>query len=223
MRQGKGEPARSPRGAGGGVAIERGDVAMYKRQMTAQKLVCILAIVASVLVFVYSLGLLTDLYDSLYSTMMNPANLADTDVPGSIIYYDMQDFNRALLKAGIGLILLACLLFVTNTHKRRKYYIGNYAAAGLYAAAGIAAAAWAHGEILRYRAQFLEIDFDTLQFHSELWETPYIDSTFWFDAHYAVFALTLLASALLILNVIWKIWLMKDEKKLIEAGRAVSA
>ncbi len=223
MRQGKGEPARSPRGAGGGVAKERGDVAMYKRQMTAQKLVCILAIVASVLVFVYSLGLLTDLYDSLYSTMMNPANLEDTDVPGSIIYYDMQDFNRSLLKAGIGLILLACLLFVTNTHKRRKYYIGNYAAVGLYAAAGVAAAAWAHGEIARYRAQFLEIDFDALQFHSELWETPYIDSTFWFDAHYAVFALALLASALLVLNVIWKIWLMKDEKKLIEAGRAVSA
>ncbi len=196
---------------------------MYKRQMTAQKLVCILAIVASVLVFVYSLGLLTDLYDSLYSTMMNPANLEDTDVPGSIIYYDMQDFNHSLLKAGIGLILLACLLFVTNTHKRRKYYIGNYAAVGLYAAAGVAAAVWAHGEIARYRAQFLEIDFDALQFHSELWETPYIDSTFWFDAHYAVFALALLASALLVLNVIWKIWLMKDEKKLIEAGRAVSA
>ena len=92
---------------------------MYKKQMTAQKVICLLSIAVSVIVFLYSLGLMTDLYDSLYPTMMNPLDLTETDVPGSIIYYDMQDFNRALLKVSIGLILLSCLLFVTNTHSRR--------------------------------------------------------------------------------------------------------
>lgn len=196
---------------------------MYKKQMTAQKVVCLLSIAASVVVFLYSLGLMTDLYDSLYPTMMNPNNLMETDVPGSIVYYDMQGFNRTLLKVSIGLILLSCLLFVTNTHSRRKYYIGNYFAVALSAAANIAAAVWAHGQLAAFKAQFLSIDFDALQFFSELWETPYIDSTFWFDAHIAVFALTLCVTALLILNALWKMNLMKEEKKLIEAGKAVSA
>ena len=196
---------------------------MYKKQMKAQRVICLLSIVASALVFLYSLGLLTDLYDSLYPTMMNPYDLTDTDVPGSIIYYDMQPFNMQLLRVSIGLILLSCLLFITNTASRRKYYIGNYAAVGLNAVANVCAAVWAHGRITAFRAQYLEIDFEALQFHSEIWETPYIDSTFWFDVHYAVFALTLIVTVLLIANTIWKMNLMRGEKKLIEAGKAVSA
>ena len=196
---------------------------MYKKQMTAQRVMCLLSIIASVIVFLYSLGLMTDLYDSLYPTMLNPYDLTDTDVPGSIIYYDMQPFNRALLRVSIGLILLSCLLFITNTNVRRKYYVGNYAAVGLNVAANICAAVWAHGQLTAFKAQFLKLDFDALQFHAELWETPYIDSTFWFDAHYAVFAITLAVAALLILNTIWKMKLMKEEKQLLKAGKAVSA
>ena len=196
---------------------------MYKKQMTAQRVICLLSIIASVIVFLYSLGLMTDLYDSLYPTMLNPYDLTDTDVPGSIIYYDMQPFNRALLRVSIGLILLSCLLFITNTNVRRKYYVGNYAAIGLNVAANTCAAVWAHGQLTAFKAQFLKLDFDALQFHAELWETPYIDSTFWFDAHYAVFAITLAVAALLILNTIWKMKLMKEEKQLLKAGKAVSA
>lgn len=196
---------------------------MYKKQMTAQRVICLLSIIASVIVFLYSLGLMTDLYDSLYPTMLNPYDLTDTDVPGSIIYYDMQPFNRALLRVSIGLILLSCLLFITNTNVRRKYYVGNYAAVGLNVAANICTAVWAHGQLTAFKAQFLKLDFDALQFHAELWETPYIDSTFWFDAHYAVFAITLAVAALLILNTIWKMKLMKEEKQLLKAGKAVSA
>ncbi len=196
---------------------------MYKKQMTAQRVICLLSIIASVIVFLYSLGLMTDLYDSLYPTMLNPYDLTDTDVPGSIIYYDMQPFNRALLRVSIGLILLSCLLFITNTNVRRKYYVGNYAAIGLNVAANICAAVWAHGQLTAFKAQFLKLDFDALQFHAELWETPYIDSTFWFDSHYAVFAITLAVAALLILNTIWKMKLMKEEKQLLKAGKAVSA
>ena len=196
---------------------------MYKKQMTAQRVICLLSIIASVIVFLYSLGLMTDLYDSLYPTMLNPYDLTDTDVPGSIIYYDMQPFNRALLRVSIGLILLSCLLFITNTNVRRKYYVGNYAAVGLNVAANICAAVWAHGQLTAFKAQFLKLDFDALQFHAELWETPYIDSTFWFDAHYAVFAITLAVAALLILNTIWKMKLMKEEKQLLKVGKAVSA
>ena len=83
---------------------------MYKTQMKLQKILCLLAILASALVFIYSLGLMTDLYDSLYGTMTDPNDLTKTTVPGSIVYYDMQGFNNTFMKAGLGLILLSCLL-----------------------------------------------------------------------------------------------------------------
>jgi len=93
---------------------------MYKKQLRFQKIACLLAIIAAAVMFLYSLGMITDIYDSLYSTMRNPNNLLDTKVPGSIIYYDMQDFNKQMVTYSIGLILLGCLLFVTNTQVRRR-------------------------------------------------------------------------------------------------------
>ena len=192
---------------------------MYKKQMKCQKAVCLLCMISSVIVFLYALGIMTDLYDSLYSTMMNPADLTQTTVPGSIVYYNMQEFNSVFLKYSIGLILLACLLYITNTHIRRKYYIGNYIAAALFVIANVNIAIWAHQYIEVFKAQFLNVDFEALKKHAELWKTTYTESTFWFDIHAAVFAVALIASAALVGVVLWKVSLMKEEQKLIEAGR----
>ena len=192
---------------------------MYRKQMLFQKILCFAAIAAAALVFLYALGLMTDLYDGLYYTMMDPSNPHDTWVTGSWIYYDMQPFNRALLSNSIAMVLLSCLLFLTGTHKRRRYYAANAVSTFAFAGAGAALSAWAHGEITAYKAQFLEINFEELQFFSELMETPYIDSTFWFDAHYAVFAVVLIVSAALVINFFLKLSLMKEERRLIEEGR----
>ena len=196
---------------------------MYKKQLTLQKILCFLAIAASVVIFLYALGIMTDLYDTLYSTMRNPADLTQTDVPGSIVYYNMQSFNSYFLRCSIVLILLACLLFITNTHIRRKYYIGNYLAVAAYAAANFYVAFEAHGYIELFKARFLQVDFEALQKHAKLWKTAYSESTFWFDIHYAVFALSLLVSVGLVLCAIWKISLMKQEAKLIAAGKGAAA
>lgn len=192
---------------------------MYRKQMLFQKILCFVAIAAGAVVFLYALGLMTDLYDGLYYTMMDPSNPHDTWVTGSWIYYDMQPFNRELLKYAIGMILLSCLLFITGTHSRRRYYIGNAISTFAYAGAGVALSIWAHGQITAFKAQFLEINFEELAFFAELMETPYIDSTFWFDAHVAVFALLLFSCAALVVNFFLKHGLMRAERKLIEAGR----
>lgn len=195
---------------------------MYKKQLTAQKLICLAAMIMSAVVFIYSLGIMTDLYDTLYSTMRDPADLTATDVPGSIVYYNMQSFNGSFLMASIGLILLALLLFITNTSSRRRYYVGNYVAVGLFSAASIALTVWAHLEIETYKAQFLSVDFAALKEHAEMWNTYYTESTFWFDAHYVVFGLLLLVVAALIANVIWKCNLMKAEQALIKQGKEIT-
>lgn len=198
---------------------------MYRKQMKLQRIFCIFALIAAACVFIYSLGMLTDLYDSLYPMMRNPDNLEETDVPGSIIYYDMQPFNHQLVISAIALILLAAFLFVTSTSSRRKYYTGNYVATCLNVAAEIGVSVWAHLQISSFKSQFINtVDFDALEMWSGIWETPALtkSSTFWFDIHYLVFALVLIAAVLLIVNVIWKRRLMQSEKALL-AGKAVSA
>ena len=196
---------------------------MYKKQMTLQKVVCLLCLISSVIIFFYALGIMTDLYDSLYSTMRNPNDLTKTDVPGSIVYYDMQDFNSLFLRLSIVLILLSCLLFITNTGTRRKYYSGNIISIALNVIANVALVIWAHTQIEAYKAQFLQVDFAALKEHAEMWNTMYTESTFWFDIHYAIFAFTLIVCVLLVVNCVWKMNLMKEERQLLEAGKGASA
>ena len=203
--------------------------------MKFQKIVCFLMLAASAIVFIYSLGLLTDMYDSLYLTMMDPEDLSYTMVPGSQIYYEMQgydpatndftnpNFNGILTMVGIGLILVNLFLFITCTHSRRKYYIGNFVAVGLSAASSIGASVWAIMNILNFRAKFLQIDFEELKAFSEMWNTQYSDSTFWFDAVFVVFGFLLLATVLLVVNLVLKLIVMKEEQRLIGSRKDVRA
>ena len=192
---------------------------MYKKQVKLQKVLCLALLILCAAVFVYSLGIMTDLYDALFGTIRRVSNLDKSQVTGSRVYYDMQEFNRNFLHASIGLILLSLLLFFTNTHTRRRYYIGNYAAVGLFSVGSIAMAVWAHQNIEIYKAQFLKINFEELAAYAAKSKTLYTESTFWFDIHYVLFGLLLIGVALLIANVIWKRKLMKEEQALIVQGK----
>lgn len=197
---------------------------MYKKQLVFQKFACMFAVVAAAVSFVYSLGIITDIYDSLYRTMMDPNDLTQTFVPGSIIYYDMQDFNKLFTNVSIGLILLACLLYLTNTHVRRKYYIGNYVSIALYSVATLAVAVWSHIQIAAFKVQYLTtVDFEALKTFAEMWNSVYIESTFMFDLHYVVLALAVASVAGLIYSAVWKVQLMKAEDALIAEGKEAVA
>lgn len=203
---------------------------MYKKQMTVQKVICLLSVIASVLMFVYALGLMTELYDSLYPAM-TLETMAQKMVhkgwpkgepypdTGFHLYYDMQPFNRELLAVSIGLILVSLLLQVTFTASRRKYYLGNYVAVALNAAANVAAAVWMHMEITAYKAQYLAMDFQVLEWALTKLKKPFSVNTFWFDLHYVVGALCLLTALLLVANAVWKSSLMRAEKRLIRQGK----
>ena len=208
---------------------------MYKKQMTLQKVICLLAIVASVVCFIYALGLMTDVYDGL-SPVQDAKRVSQMQkmfyrnwpkgepYPENHfeVYQDMQPFNKTLLLVSIGLILLSVLLFVTNTATRRKYYIGNFVAVGLNVVAQIATVCWIHVQVTAFRASYALVNQEFLAFVLEKQSRKYVYSFFWFDAHYFVMALAAIVSVLLVLNVIWKLSLMKAEKQLLEAGKAVS-
>ena len=184
--------------------------------MTLQRIVCYALLIAAALVFVYSLGLVTDLYDSLF-------NYADATkkkyVEGAEIYYNIQPFNKQLTGAGIALILSAVSMFLFNTHKRRKYYVGNYVTVALNAVLNVGVSVWALINVMSYRAQYLLIDFEKLAELADRYDTKYIESTFWFDLAIPVFAVLLIVTLLSLGNLVFKVMLMKSERRLIEEGR----
>ncbi len=200
------------------------EVIMYKKQLGFQKIVCMFAVIVSAIWFIYSLGMITDIHDALRFTIRDAAHPENSKVAGSILYYDMQPFNKSFLNVSIGLILLACLLYLTNTHIRRKYYVGNYVATILYSVASVATAIWSHIYINAFKWQFLTtVDFDALKEQSEMFSNiVYTESTALLDVHYLVAALAVLASVGLIVNMFWKLSVMRDEKALIETGKEVA-
>lgn len=196
---------------------------MYRKQMKFQKIFCVIALVASVVVFIYSLGIMTDLFDCLYSTMMDPTDIDATWVSGSQVYYYMQGFNRSFLSYSIVLLLLACLLFITNTDKRRRYYIANYVSIGLFSVADLYIVFWGHSQIQYYKSLWKQVNFAELRDFADMFNSAYTESSFWFDIHYFVFGLCLVACGLLVYNLFWKRSLMKEEALLVAQGKKEEA
>ena len=191
---------------------------MYKKQMTLQRITSYLLLAAAALVFVYSLGIMTDLYDSLYY-ISSIKETSKNYVEGSMIYHEMQPFNRQLTAAGIVLILSALSLFVFRTHDRRKYYIANYITIGINALLNIAVSVWALINVFAYKAQFLTIDFELLFKVAKIYKRNATDSTFWFDISTVVFGILLFVTLLSLGNLVFKIIVMRAERKLIEEGK----
>ena len=196
---------------------------MYKKQLKIQKLICLLCIIAAVVTFVYSLGMITDIQEALRGTMRNPMKPTQTKVEGSWIYYDMQPFNKQFVNASLIPILLGCFLYITNTHSRRKYYFSNFLAVGAYSVATIGVGLWAHQQIEAFAVQYMTtINFEQLKEYSDMLGTPYLDNTNMLDLHRVVLGVAMVSVALLVGNMIWKIILMHGEKKLLAAGEEVA-
>lgn len=193
---------------------------MYKKQMILQRITSFLLLAAAVLVFVYSLGIITDLYDSLY-LVSSYKETSSMYVEGSYVYLNMQEFNRQFTAASIILILTAVALFVFKSHDRRKYYVANYITIAVNAVANIAVSVWAITNVFKYKAEFLLIDFAKLKEISLLLpdSVSYTESTFWFDISIFVFGVVFAVTLLSLVNLIWKIVLMNAEKKLINEGK----
>ncbi len=192
---------------------------MYKKQMILQRIVCFVALAAGALVFLYSLGLMTDLYDN--ALYYYAEDIANPMVAGSEIYYHMQGFNQNLTTAGIALILLACTQFVAQNHARRKYYVANYITVAINTVASIGVSVWGLLNVMSYKAQYLTIDFETLATYSQLFGFSFTDSTFWFDVAWVVFGILILSAVVNVYNLVLKRNLMISEKKLLEESKEV--
>ena len=186
-----------------------------KLQMKISKILCITILAFAVLGFVFSLGL----SNTLYNVYMQQANGLRKN-QGPHLFLEIQSFNSDLVNICITFIVAAVFLFVTKIHSRRNYYISNIVvtvvAVGLNLALGI------YGLIncLDFRHRFLtEVNFEAYKQAVELLNIGvYTESTFWFDINAILLIIQMILALGLVGNLILKLRLMKEEKRLLAGG-----
>ncbi|MGN0804752.1 MAG: hypothetical protein ACI4MS_05160 [Candidatus Coproplasma sp.] len=193
-----------------------------KTQIKFQKIICLVMIIMGALSAVYSLIYLTGSvsYMGIFFDMTKSPIKPLFD--GAELYVDIQPFNTTMFYLSIGMILSAVLLYITATNKRRKYYVTNYVATGVCAGYNIVTSIIIMVKNAYYRSVFVnETDFAAWKVLNETdrlannMRSAYSESTIMFDLCYVVFALVIVASIILVLNLVWKALCNKEEKKLL--------
>lgn len=179
--------------------------------------------------FCYMTGSLSDLGETITrrSTGTTSKFRAASGKNDALLFEEIQPFNTMMMYFGIVMILLAVVLYITACNKRRNYYVSNYVATGLCAGGNIIMSLVCLIMNAHWRSEFLNVDFERWNAYYQdnlkaevITESGvhYSESTAWFDVGFAVYAIIIVASVLLILNLVWKIMLMKGEKKLLSGG-----
>lgn len=83
-----------------------------------------------------------------------------------------QSFNSDMLVIGIIFICCVITLFLTDTNKRRNYYITNYISIGLVIAASLAAAAYGMITVSTLIGKFYGIDWEAFEPIVEMLSNP---------------------------------------------------
>ncbi len=169
-----------------------------KLQFNISKIICYAVLVISVICFLFSLGITTDIYN-LYL-------LSSFNVSGSEIYQDIQYFNKTIVNMIIISIVLACTLFITRTHIRRKYYISNYVNVIIVSLYDIVVSFIAIFNLIYFRDYFLNnVDFEEYKKWTDVFKTVrYSESTFWFDINIVCYIALIIISIILFANLLLK-------------------
>lgn len=204
-----------------------------KTQMKVQKYLCLVMLILGAISLLYAFMYMSGPIYSLGRAINNSSEIhfswfqAADGKYDAMLYEEMQSFNTLLMYFGIVMILLAVLLYITSCQKRRNYYISNYVAIGACAGGDFVLSLVCLIMNAIWRGKFLNVDFDAWALFLEMNPSENTEkisadnSTLWFDLGFVVYILIIIASVLLILNLVWKIMLMKGEKKLLANENAL--
>ena len=190
----------------------------------------IMAAVTLLYAFVYCSGSLAELGQVIDRSKSEPVSnfVAAEGKHDALFYDDIQGFNTMLMWFGVIMVLLAVTLYITSCNKRRNYYISNVVSIGICAGGCFILSLVAMIMNAGWRAEFLNVDFDAWYELFKMYienDIPvvvhYSDSTLWFDLGFVVYILMMIASVMLVLNLVWKIKLMQGEKKLLNGSAQV--
>ncbi len=201
-----------------------------KTQMKFQRIMCIIMIVVGALsaiyCFMYCTGALANIGITVEKSLGAPKYAEGFEGPGQL-YIDVQPFNQTLLILSIVMIVVAVSLYITATNKRRNYYVDNYVATGLVCATdiGISIYIMVQNGIFLSRFNALMADPAVVAKYEELAAAnktmDCVTSNWTFVLGFVIYSIVILACVALVLNLVWKIMLMRGEKKLLR-GNAVN-
>lgn len=193
-----------------------------KTQIKFQKAMCLTMLIVGALSVVYSLIYLTGSVSYMgihYDYTQDPIEPLFT---GAELFVDIQPFNTAMFYLSIGIILSAVLLFITATNKRRKYYVTNYVATGITVGYNVITSIILMAYNASFRSAFLNntdfAEWKTVDIETRInfgLKSAYSESTAMFDLGFAVYAIVIVASLLLVANLVWKLFCEKAERQLL--------
>ena len=185
----------------------------------------LVTLVIAALCFVYSIAFLTGGLGNVPYYIPLEGDVYVDKINGSNFFNASQKFVSTLTVLSIVLIVLCVLLFFTQCNKRRNYYITNYIIIGAVVIFALVVAIYAFVGIGNSQNLF---------FNDIAWESgtnnglnyadqynknyPINKTSTNFALGYVLFSIVIVDAVAMVLNLVWKILLMKGEKALLQEG-----
>lgn len=135
------------------------------------------------------------------------------------IYTVSQGVSDTLLILGIIMILAVVLNYITATHKRRNYYITNYVSIAIVTIYALVLAVIMFVLVSNCSSVFYGLDMDAMKADFETENPGLWNYNDWmFSVGYVLAVILILDAIGFVVNLVWKLLLMKGEKKLLENG-----
>lgn len=193
--------------------------------MRFQKILMLVTVIIAALCFVFAVSFLTGGLGNVRYYITRSGSSTVDKINATDFYNASQSFVTAAVVLAIVFIIASALLYLFACNSRRNYYITNYIIIGVVAVVGAVIAVY----------YLINISVVMNYFYNGIaWKTgtnggnnyadmmnenyPVDKSPLMFILGYVVCILVMCDVAAQILNLIWKIKLMKGEKELLEKG-----
>ncbi len=186
-----------------------------KTQMRFQKILMLVTLVVAALSFVYALSFCGGtIYQ--YNSLYDQINKVEEVEGAEALFLASQKYNDILIGLSVAFIVIVALNFVMASQSRRNYYVTNYVSIILTAVYAVVFAILLLVFVSNTFSLFAAIDREVAEFEYSLVMDDFKYSVVNFILGYLMAALMIVNAVILVLNLVWKIKLMKGEKQLLK-------
>lgn len=175
----------------------------------------LVTLVVAALSFVYALSFCGGtIYQ--YNSLYDQINKVEEVEGAEALFLASQKYNDILIGLSVAFIVIVALNFVMASQSRRNYYVTNYVSIILTAVYAVVFAILLLVFVSNTFSLFAAIDKEVAEFEYSLVMDDFKYSVVNFILGYLMAALMIVNAVVLVLNLVWKIKLMKGEKQLLK-------
>lgn len=175
----------------------------------------LVTLVVAALSFVYALSFCGGtIYQ--YNSLYDQINKVEEVEGAEALFLASQKYNDILIGLSVAFIVIVALNFVMASQSRRNYYVTNYISIILTAVYAVVFAILLLVFVSNTFSLFAAIDREVAEFEYSLVMDDFKYSVVNFILGYLMAALMIVNAVILVLNLVWKIKLMKGEKQLLK-------